>query len=170
MSESNKKPLDFDEVVEPVVKVEEDPRIHRGSMLELIPISIIVLALVLRRYEMDYSSEVMIFGGGLAALLYLLFSWYMFKINRYQKLEIGLSVLCGLVFPVGILGLVAQYEGWRSASDLLLWALYAGASLFVVALFLFLFNIRDERASVFYRNLLARLLVFCALLIRLNWG
>ncbi len=162
---TQKKPLDAEEPFDE--ELVEDPRAWRRSLLELIPLSLIVIAVLLHKYDLPYSSEFFILGGSLAALLYLMFSWYMFKVKRYEKLEVVLSILCGLIFPVGILGLVFKIESWTNASTIMWSAIYAGGALLAVSLVLFVFHIRDERAATFYRNLLARLLVFCALLIRL---
>jgi len=165
MSNSNKKPLDFEEVVEPEV---EQKRSRKGSLLELIPISLIVIGLYLKNEGKSGASEMLIIGGSLASLFYLLFSWYMFKVEEYRKGEVVLSILAGLIFPIGIIGLVAYYESWSYATDLINAALIGAATLFVLSLGLFIYNFRDERSSIFYRNLLTRLLVFAALLVRLH--
>lgn len=165
MSDPSKKPLDFDEVVTPE---QETKSSRKGSLLEFIPISLIIIGLYLKNQGKSGGSEMLIIGGGLASLFYLLFSWYMFKVEEYQKGEIVLSILAGLVFPIGILGLVAYYESWTYATELINAALIGAAVLFVLSLVLFIYNFRDERASVFYRNLLTRLLVFAALLVRLH--
>ncbi|MFT5384421.1 MAG: hypothetical protein ACI8VT_000879 [Saprospiraceae bacterium] len=165
MSGSSKKPLDFEEVVKPA---EERGSSQKGSLLELIPITLIVIGLYLNNQGKPGASTMLILGGGLASLMYLLFSWYMFKVEEYKKSEIGLSILAGLVFPVGILGLVSYYESWPYATELINAALIGAGILFVISLILFIINFRNERASVFYRNLLTRLLVFGALLARLH--
>lgn len=165
MSEQNRKPLDYEESDE---VYEASSRSKKGALLELIPISLIVLGLILRNNGKPYGSELLILGGGLASLLYLLFSWYMFKVDEYKKGEVVLSVLVGLLFPTGILGLVFYYESWPYATELVNVALIGAGVLFVVNLVLFIYNFRNERASVFYRNVLTRLLVFAALLIRLH--
>ncbi len=165
MSESNKKPLDSEEVIRP----EEDKRSsQKASLLELIPIALIVIGLYLKNQGNPNGSIMLIFGGGLASLIYLFFSWYMFKVEAYQKREVILSILAGLIFPTGILGLVSYYESWPFANGLINIALIGSGILFVLSLILFIANFRNERASVFYRNLLTRLLVFAALLIRLH--
>jgi len=165
MSSPNKQPLDFEEVSPPE---EEQKPSRKGSLLELIPISLIVIGLYLRNQGMNGSSEMLIIGGALASLFYLLFSWYMFKVDEYKKGEIVLSILAGLIFPTGIIGLVGYYESWTFATPLINIALIGAAVLFVSSLVLFIYNFKNERASVFYRNLLTRLLVFAALLVRLH--
>jgi hypothetical protein len=165
MSESGKKPLDFDEVVKPESE-SKSPR--KGSLLELIPIALIVIGLYLNNQGKPGASTMMILGGGLASLMYLLFSWYMFKVEEYKKSEIILSILAGMIFPAGILGLVSYYESWPYATELINVALIGAGVLFVISLILFIVNFRNERASIFYRNLLTRLLVFAALLARLH--
>ena len=165
MSNPIKKPLDSEEVIKP----EKGGRSSRkGSLLELIPIALIVIGLYLKNQGNPIASTVLIIGGGLASLMYLLFSWYMFKVEEYQKNEIVLSILAGLTFPTGIIGLVSYYESWPFATQLINAALIGAGLLFVVSLILFIANFRNERASVFYRNLLTRLLVFAALLVRLH--
>lgn len=164
MSESNKNPLDFEETIEE----ENNKSSRKGSFLELIPISLIVIGLYMKNNGIEGASTMMIIGGGLASLMYLLFSWFMFKVDEYQKKEIVLSILAGLIFPTGIIGLVAYYESWPYATQLINIALIGAAVLFVLSLILFIANFRNERASVFYRNLLTRLLVFAALLVRLH--
>ncbi len=165
MSNPDKKPLDFDEVVKPE-EVKKKPR--KGALLELIPITLIVIGLYMKNNGISGASEMLITGGGLASLFYLLFSWYMFKVKEYKKMEVILSIIVGLIFPTGILGLVFYYESWPYASELINAALIGGAVLFVISITFFIANFRDARASVFYRNVLTRLLVFSALLIRLH--
>lgn len=144
------------------------PRSRKGALLELIPIGLIVIGLYLRNQGNEYGSQFLILGGVLASLFYLLFSWYMFKVEEYKKGEVGLSMIVGLIFPLGIFGLVCYYENWPYATQLINIALIGAGGLFVLCLGLFLYNFRDERASIFYRNILTRLLIFSALLIRLH--
>jgi len=164
MTESDKNPLDYEE--EEIQ--EEGSGSSKGSLLELIPIILIVIGLYLNNQGKPYGSEMLIIGGGLASLLYLLFSWYMFKVEEYKRNEIALSILVGLLFPTGILGLIFYYESWPYATELINISLIGSGILFVINLILFIINFRNERASVFYRNVLTRLLVFAALLIRLH--
>ena len=107
MSDPNKRPLDFEEVVEPG----ESKNKSRSSLLELIPITLIVIGLYMRNNGIDGASAMMVIGGGLASLMYLLFSWYMFKVEQYRKSEIVLSILVGLIFPIGIL---VDCISWKS--------------------------------------------------------
>jgi len=164
---SNKKPLDFEEVVPPG---EEAKSKRKGSLLELIPITLIVIGLYLKNEGKSGGSELLILGGGLASLFYLLFSWYMFKVAEYKRNEVIVSILVGLIFPLGIIGLVGHYEAWQFAAPLINISLIGSAILFAGSLIFFIVNFKDERASVFYRNVLTRLLVFAALLIRLHPG
>lgn len=164
MAEFNKKPLDFEEVVEPT----ETKNSTRGSLLELIPISLIVMGLILKNRGIEGAYDMLAIAGGLASLIYLLFSWYMFKVDEYKRNEVILSILAGLIFPMGIVGLVFFYQSWAGATRLMYIALISAAVLFVLSLILFIINIKNERASVFYRNLLTRLLIFSALLVRLH--
>jgi hypothetical protein len=146
----------------------ERPRGRKSAFLELIPMALIVIGLYLRNKGNDAGSDFLILGGALASLFYLLFSWYMFKVEEYKKGEVFLSILVGLIFPLGILGLVGYYESWAYSSLLVNIALMSAGGLFVLCLALFIYNFRDERASIFYRNILTRLLIFSALLIRLH--
>lgn len=156
-------PLDFEEK-----EVPQSPRRRKGALLELIPIALIVIGLYMRNQGNDNGSEFLILGGALASLFYLLFSWYMFKVEEYKRGEVVLSVLVGLIFPLGILGLVCYYESWPYATQLINISLISAAGLFILCLGLFIYNFRDERASIFYRNILTRLLIFAALLVRLH--
>jgi len=159
-------PLDIDEVVSS--EKEEKKEVNRGSLLELIPLSLIVLGFYLRNNDYEIASQFIIVGWSLSAFLYLLFSWYMFSIQPYKRYEVVLSVLSGITFVFGIFGLIFVFEGWKHGSELLDVALFLGVIFFVTSFILFVINIRKSRTSEFYRNLLARLLIFCVIILRLH--
>lgn len=167
MTKSN-SPLDIDEVVPP--RKEEKKDADRGSLLELIPLSLIVIGFYLRNNYAEVASQFIIIGWSISAFLYLLFSWYMFKVQTYKRYEVVLSVLCGISFVFGIFGLIFVFESWDGGSRLLDIALVSGACLFVISFVLFVLNISKSRTSNFYRNLLARLLIFCVIILRLHPG
>ncbi len=161
-------PLDIDEVVSK--KQNEKRESHHGWLLELIPLSLLVIGFYMRNKGMEAASQFIIIGWSFSAFLYLLFSWYMFRVETYKRHEVVLSVLCGISFVFGIGGLIFVFEGWRGANTLLNIGLYSGVVLFVASFILFVININKSRTSDFYRNLLARLLIFCVIIIRLHPG
>lgn len=166
MTKSN-TPLDIDEVVTPEEESNKRP-FNRGSLLELIPLTLIVIGFYLRNNYAEVAFQFIVVGWGLSAFLYLFFSWYMFKVQTYKRYEVVLSVLCGLSFVCGILGMMFTLESWYGGSQLLNVGLVSGAILFTTSFILFLLNIKESRTSEFYRNLLARLLIFCVLIIRIH--
>ena len=165
MSKSN-SPLDIDEVV--VKEKDKKKDVNRGSLLELIPLSLIVIGFYLRNNDYESASQFIIIGWSFSAFLYLLFSWYMFKVQDYKTYEVILSILSGISFVCGIVGLIFIFEAWSGGESLLTVALYSGAALFVTSFILFVINVRESRTSEFYRNLLARLLIFCVIILRLH--
>lgn len=158
-------PLDIDEVV---VSKKETKEVNRGSLLELIPLSLIVIGFYLRNNDYESASQFIIVGWSISAFLYLLFSWYMFTIQPYKRYEIVLSVLAGIAFVFGIFGLIFTFESWSGGPEMLNVALLLGVVLFATSFILFVINIRKSRTSEFYRNILARLLIFCVIIIRLH--
>ncbi len=168
MKTPEESPLDAAELEDYYLANEVDRGDTIRFYLELVPIALLVLALVLKHFEQDYWLELMVVGGLLSAFIYLFFSWFMFKVKEYHRLELILSVVSGMIFPVGILGLIGQLKGWELANDLIDNGLYAALGLCFFSIALFLFNLQDERASKFYRNLLARLLIFSGMLLQLS--
>ena len=165
MTKSN-SPLDIDEVVVP--EKESKKEFNRGSLLELIPLSLIVIGFYLRNNDIEFASQFIIIGWSISAFLYLLFSWYMFSVQPYKRYEVMLSVLSGISFVSGIFGLIFVFEAWAGGSELLTYALFSGACLFVISFIFFVLNITKSRTSEFYRNLLARLLIFCVIVIKMH--
>lgn len=160
-------PLDIDEVVLPEKETQKDPK---GSLLELIPLSLIVIGFYLRNNDYEIASQFIIVGWSISAFLYLIFSWYMFRVQSYERYEIVLSILAGISFVCGIIGLIFVFEDWYGGAELLNIALFSGAGLFVISFILFVINIQRSRSSDYYRNLLARLLIFCVIILRLHPG
>jgi len=165
MSNSN-SPLDIDEVLDSQNREKKD--VKRGSLLELIPLSLIVIGFYLRNNGSEIASQFIIIGWSISAFLYLVFSWYMFRVQSYRRYEVVLSVLSGISFVSGIIGLIFVFESWSWGSELLNFALLLGASLFVITFITFVLNISRSKASEFYRNLLARLLIFCVIIIKMH--
>jgi len=94
----------------------------------------------------------------------------MFRVQSYEGYEIVLSILAGISFVCGIIGLIFVFEDWYGGTELLNIALFSGAGLFVISFILFVINIQRSRSSDYYRNLLARLLIFCVIILRLHPG
>ena len=165
MTKSN-SPLDIDEVV--VSQKTEKKEVNRGSLLELIPLSLIVIGFYLHNNGSEFASEFIIIGWSISAFLYLVFSWYMFSVQSYKRYEVVLSVLAGISFVCGIIGLIFVFESWPWGSELLNFALFLGVCLFVISFISFVLNISRSKTSEFYRNLLTRLLIFCVIIIKMH--
>ena len=165
MSDGFKTPLDMEDQPEQQPAGEKAARKRLAVYLEIIPLALITGALLLRYIGNSYWIEVLLGGGLLAAVLYLLFSWYLFSTDDYKLWEVILSVISGLIFAAGIIGLLARMKGWRGGEWLLQAGLNGGIGLCALSCGLFLVNIRNERAAIFYRNLLARLMIFIAILL-----
>ena len=110
-------PLDIDEVVS--TEKEEKKEVNRGSLLELIPLSLIVIGFYMRNNDYENASQFIIVGWSISAFLYLLFSWYMFSVYPYKRYEVVLSVLAGITFVFGIFGLIFTFESWSGGTELL---------------------------------------------------
>ncbi len=76
-----------------------------------------------------------------------------------------LSILCGLAFGVGILAILFRLESWEMSEEMLSIGIKGMVGLLLVSIGLFAFNLEDKRASLFYRNVIARLLIFTVLLL-----
>ena len=163
MRSTKSAPLDSEEVLKEDNEALRNPY---SSLLELLPISLIALSVLLRYLDMHWWPYFLITGGGLAAISYLFLSWYMFKVERYVLFEVLLSTLFGLVFTIGTTGIIFKIQSWESSDELIRLAVYGGAGMTVCAFILFIFHFRDDRASIFYRSLLSRLLVVTAILLR----
>jgi len=169
MSDKNKTPLDYDEVVDKEKeKATIAPAQRRFQNLEVVPLILLAIGITMRNNGFAYNTYFLFAGGFSSAILYGFFSWYMFSVDRYRTMEVILSVLCGLIFPAGILGILARYEGWKYGEELMNVAMYGGVGLIIVSIVLFIFHLKDKRASTFYRNLMARLLIFTVLILQFN--
>ncbi|MFK7771786.1 MAG: hypothetical protein AB8F94_06590 [Saprospiraceae bacterium] len=165
MSNKNQDPLDLEEVFSPEKELPITPLQRFLQNLEIIPLIILAIGLGMKYKEMAYSSEVLIIGGTTSALLYMAFSWLMFRVGKYKSLEVILSILCGLAFGVGILAILFRLESWEMSEEMLSIGITGMVGLLFVSIGLFAFHLKDKRASVFYRNVIARLLIFTVLLL-----
>lgn len=169
MTDHNKTPLDYDEVVDEQKETADLlPAQRRFQNLEIIPLILLAIGVTLRNIGFPYSNYLLFAGGFSCSILYGFFSWYMFSVDKYRPLEVILSILCGLIFPAGILGILSRYEGWPYGEQLMNISLYGGVGLIAVSILLFVFHLKDKRASTFYRNLIARLLIFTVLILQFN--
>lgn len=165
MTDKNQTPLDYEEVISPEEITQLTPMQKRLQMLEFIPLIILAIGLWMSNQGQEHSDTILKIGGLSSAALYLFFSWYMFKVGKYRPLEVILSILCGLLFPIGLLGILFKMESWESNQELMNFGMYGGLALLFVSILLLGFNLKDKRASLFYRNLIARLLIFTVLLL-----
>jgi hypothetical protein len=165
MPENNQDPLDFEEVISPEKEIPTTPLQRFLQNLEIIPLIILSIGLGMKYKEMTFSSEALIIGGTTSAILYMAFSWVMFRVRKYQSLEVILSILCGLAFGVGILAILFRLESWEMSEEMLSIGIKGMVGLLLVSIGLFAFNLEDKRASLFYRNVIARLLIFTVLLL-----
>lgn len=169
MLNQNPTPLDYDEVISQK-KVAFSPTQRKLQLLEWIPLLMLGAGLWLSLKGYYYGDSILKIGAISSALLYLFFSWYMFRVEKYHPLELLLSILCGLIFPVGLLGILSKKELWAYSEKLTASGIYGGLALLLVSIILFAFHLKDKRASLFYRNLISRLLIFTILLLYLNNG
>ncbi len=165
MSIKNQDPLDLEEVVSPEKEIPTSPLQRFLQNLEIIPLVILSIGLWMKYKGVAYSSEILIIGGSTSAILYIAFSWLMFRVGKYKILEVLISIICGLAFGVGILAILFRLESWEMSEELLAIGLNGMVGLLLVSIGLFAFNLKDKRASVFYRNVIARLLIFTVLLL-----
>ena len=159
--QKGKELLDYEEQEGPGKKTGKQ---RIAFFLEIIPIALLATGVFLRKVNSEYWPMVIFAGGSLAALIYLFFSWYLFKVNEYRLFEVIVSVLTGLFFSLSFLGLFFRFLSWEGGKTMLMVGMYGGLGLFAICAFMFLFYLSDERASRFYQNILARLLVFTAIL------
>ncbi len=171
MENNESDPLDIDEVKE---GTEEESVLwlkNRSFYLEFIPIGLIVLGLIFKSSGFGVWMPVFMIGGLAAAILYLTFSWQLFRVKEYRVPELLLSTVSAVIFPLGIIGFLIDYlYGERLAYYLLKYALYAEIALTFMSIALFIAHLSDKRASSFYRKILARLLIFSAILLRIYLG
>ena len=164
MNNEYTNPLDYEEKVD---KIKEDP-IKRNKLLfalELLPVFLIGIGIYFRNTAQPNWEYFLIGGGASAAFIYIFFSWYMFKVKKYQKMEVLLSIFSGILFGVGIVGIVFRFLTWEGAERIIYGAFTGGIGLTSLCIVLLLIHLNDERGSAFYRNLLARLLVMSSILL-----
>ena len=164
----SQSPLDMEEV-------EKDSNLLQSSKnriwfyLEWIPITLISVGILLR-FQGNYFWKYLIIGGGAAAaIVYLLFSTTLLKAQKSSKLEMGLSIASGMLLSLGVVSLIGQYLFWDAAEWLIRLTLYIGLGMILTVGLSFLFHIQDPRSTRFYRDLLARLLIFIALIYSLGF-
>ena len=165
MTNKNQDPLDLEEVVSPENEKATTPLQRFLQNLEIVPLIVLAIGLWLKYKGMLYSSELLIIGGTTSAILYIAFSWLMFRVGKYQTLEVILSILCGLAFGIGIIAILFRLESWQMSEELLAVGIKGMVGLLFVSIGLFAFHLKDKRASLFYRNVISRLLIFTVLLL-----
>lgn len=136
-----------------------------GQYLEMIPIIILSIGMFMYYQGMEYWKPVILFGGGIAVMIYTIFCYLMYRIDRYTNIEFGLSLLMALLFPLGVSGIL--FPEYVNDATFIEYGLYAGAGLFGLSVLMFIINIQDERAALFYRSMMARVLVLGVILVRL---
>lgn len=159
---NQKQPLDYEEPENYV-----DPRSPRlrnlAFYLELIPLILIASGVYLRSINNNLSGILILSGGLIAGIMYLFFSWYLFKVEEYVFVEVLLSVLAGLIFAGLVFGVLFKIQSWEGAGQLIYFSMTGGLALCGVSFVLYLFQLGDPRSSRFYRKLLSRLLIFVAI-------
>ncbi|MEL6864352.1 MAG: hypothetical protein AAFP19_08035 [Bacteroidota bacterium] len=161
----SKLPLDMEER-----PPQKSPLQERLLYLEIIPPVLIAIGLYFKYLGKSFWLDWVAFGGGLAVVIYLFFSWFLFKVDQYRWLELIFSILTGLTFTLGMVGLVLFALSVDNAFSLIELALNAVWPLSLLSIGLLLVNIRNERASRFYRRIIARLMVFAAILLTILVG
>jgi len=161
----NQEPLDLEEVIPSNKEIPATPLQRFLQNLEIIPLIILAIGLGMKYKDMPYSSEALIIGGCTSAMLYFAFSWVMFRVGKYKTMEVILSILCGLAFGTGIIAILFRLESWEMSEEMLTIGIRGMLGLLFVSIGLFAFNLKDKRASTFYRNVIARLLIFTVLLL-----
>ena len=137
--------------------------------LEWIPISLLSIGFLLRQ-QGNYLWKYLLIGGGISAILiYLLFSSSLLQAKKNSRLEMTLSLLSGLLLSFGVLSLIGKFLFWDNAEIWLRYTLYGGFAMLTLVSFAFLFHIRQSKATNFYRDLIARLLIFIALVYNLGF-
>jgi len=150
-------------------KDRNEPKVDRlrtlGNYLELAPILILCGGMLMQTQGIPNWKPVILFGGGVAVVIYTIFSYYMFQLEKYTTIEFTLGLFSAVLFPLGISGIV--FPEYSQMGDTLAYGIYGSAILLGIGMILFIYNITDPRASVFYRSLIARVMVFGAILLRL---
>lgn len=158
------QPLDYEKDLK-VVNPEVDRLRKIGQFLEVAPILMLSVGMLMQIQELPYWRSVILLGGGISVAIYTLFSYFMFRLERYTTIEFTLGLFSAILFPIGVSGIL--FPEIADRFDFMTYCIYGCAALFSVSLLLFVVNITDPRASVFYRSLIARVMVFGAILLRL---
>ncbi len=158
-------PLDMEEPDREVAPAEQR---KIWFYLEWMPISLLTIGFLLRQQGHPFWKYVLIVGGMSAVVIYLLFSQVLLHAKKNSWLQRGLSIASGLLLSVGVGSIVGQYFSWEIAEPLLRITLYGGLGLVTVVGLSFLAQIGKPENARFYRSLLARLLVFIALVYTLT--
>lgn len=167
MREEEKIPLDFDEVIDTEkVVAEQKSRKRLAFFLELIPLTILLIAFGLKYFEMSSWWWFFSVGAVMACLNYLLISWFFFKPRDFDPLELGVTVAFAICFALGIGSILLQRYSWISGSQLYSISLSGTCMLLFFSGLMLLINIRNEKSSRFYRLTLARLMILLAILLR----
>lgn len=162
-------PLDYEEKHEDLSE-DKESLIQTMFFLEFIPIVLIAIGIWLKKYGNPNWIYAFVIAGFGACILYMYFSWSMYRLKEYKPVEIGMAVLCAIFFPLGILSVIAQELAWTNSDTILSTAVSGGVGFCGIAIVLLLFNIQDDRASSFYRTLLARILILTAILLSVYTG
>jgi hypothetical protein len=165
MTNKNQDPLDLQEVISPKKELPTTPLQRFLQNLEIFPLIILAIGLWMKYQSMAYSSEILIIGGSTSAILYMAFSWLMFRVGKYKTMEAILSILCGLAFGIGILAILFGLESGGIKEVILTTGIRGMLGLLFISIGLFAFHLKDKRASIFYQKVIARLFIFIVLLL-----
>ncbi len=158
------QPIDF-EKNRKTVNPEVDRLRRIGQFLEVAPILILSAGMLMQVQGLPYWRPVILLGGGISVAIYAIFSYFMFQLEKYTTVEFTLSLFSAVLFPLGVSGLL--FPELTEHFDFLTYCFYGCGALFSVSLLLFIANMTDDRASLFYRSLIARVMVVGAILVRL---
>ena len=59
-----------------------------------------------------------IIGASSLAMVYMTFSWYLFKAAKFRGWDIALSIISGLILNVGCLGVLFKKMNWEGSSTM----------------------------------------------------
>jgi hypothetical protein len=158
------QPLDYQSDVN-LVNPEVDRLRKMGQFLEAAPIIILSIGMLMQTQELPYWRSVILLGGGISVAIYTIFSYFMFQLERYTTVEFTLGLFSAILFPIGVSGIL--FPEIAKNFDFMTYCVYGCLTLFATSILLFIFNITDDRASIFYRSLIARVMVVGAILLRL---
>ncbi len=168
MSEEDYLPLDFEEVIDPKKSaIEKKGRKRLAFFLELIPLSILLVAFVLKYFESPLWWWFFSIGAVMACLNYLFLSWFFFKPKDYHSIELGITLAFAGCFGLGILSILLRTYSWLGGMRLYSIALGGTCLLFLISGIMLLMHIRNDKKSRFYRVSLARLMILLAILLRM---